>query len=450
MNLQPRTTSLLRIVSVVGILLLLVLQYIWLKNAYKTIEQNLVNQSVSSLKSAVEEDLFYREEHGRVQLEYQKGPKTKIDSETEIVKVQNIDDFKYLLNDCLYMTGSNTNLSYLDSVFKETIRSEFGFVPEYKLSLIKVKKIGMDTTSYSNKNTVKKIVNANAITLIYRVGFEHSIRLTYPSPSTILIHKAKYILFSSILLVLLVGSILIIQFFNLKREEKFSNFIVDYTKMIAHDLQSPIASIRMMLHKLSTTKRMEAAKLAKYYQLSIDQSDKLLFGLNTLLFLALAERQKLVINGSNVDIEMFVEKVCDRVRRFDSEHKKINIKVHMRPERFAFVIDFNLMENVIYNMLDNAVKYSNDLVNITIICERSETGMIMKIRDDGIGMSEAVQKRIFNLFERGSKYDGTLFGGFGIGLTFVYEAIKAHGGKIMVESKEHLGTLFTIHLPSRV
>jgi signal transduction histidine kinase len=107
-------------------------------------------------------------------------------------------------------------------------------------------------------------------------------------------------------------------------------------------------------------------------------------------------------------------------------------------------MDVELMENVMCNLMDNAIKYTGSESIIHVSCKYENDMVEISVRDNGIGMSEEDLKRVFDLFERGSADEKNIFPGFGIGLHFVRLVVKGHGGKIAVKSRIEMGTEFTI------
>ena len=447
MKLKQHTSSILRIISILGIILLLTLQYLWIKNAYKTVEQTLTDQTVDCLRKAVEEEQTLRDIQRNKSVIFTDNSKPSKDQTVfGSFEVKNIDEMRYLLNDMMVNEGSPVNAFQIDSLFCLKMQAVFGSIPNHNVQIVTNNKIILNVDSLIEAIVISK--KSNTIEILYRIGLEQSIKLEILSPSRSIIQKGKTFLMISILVVLLIGAILLYQYKNYKREDKFSHFIIDYTRMIAHDLQSPISSIRMVLDRLMGKNDLILKTRNEYYQMSIDESDKVLINLNNLLFIASSESNNVTIHRSLFDLELLIEHVSDRIKRMNAEYKTINIHVRMLPERFFFNLDIQLFENLLFNLMDNSVKFSNEIINIYITCTQSKKGLLLEVKDDGIGMSEDVQKRIFNLFERGNTQSGLLFSGYGIGLSFVQKVVQAHNGSIKVLSKEHLGTIFTIQIPN--
>ena len=124
---------------------------------------------------------------------------------------------------------------------------------------------------------------------------------------------------------------------------------------------------------------------------------------------------------------------------------KINIKIS--DEIPPIKIDKDALSQAIYNLLDNAIKFSADKKGIGIIVKREKENLVIKVKDDGIGIPQSEWDKIFEKFYQGKnalKYSPR---GTGLGLTLVRHTAEAHGGKISVESKEGQGSTFSLILP---
>jgi two-component system phosphate regulon sensor histidine kinase PhoR len=105
------------------------------------------------------------------------------------------------------------------------------------------------------------------------------------------------------------------------------------------------------------------------------------------------------------------------------------------------------LTNAISNLIDNAIKYSGDSVQIDIECKAIDRQVHIKINDNGFGISKSDQQKIFDRFERGAEIKRNSISGFGLGLNYVKQVIEAHGGVVALSSKEGKGSEFTITIP---
>jgi two-component system, OmpR family, phosphate regulon sensor histidine kinase PhoR len=443
MSLKPKTYSFLRIASLFGIVLLLILQLIWLLNTNKVAKENFIQQVQTCLKSAIEEELEIKSKKIRIKKEYDYSDK-KVKKRISLMtgNINNMSEVNYVIFDYVKLIGKPVKVEILDSILNVKFKNSFGFIPKHSLSFVKDKEFILGKSTYIPYEYVSKY---NYLKI--RIGTKESVILKINSPLLFLLKLNLSIILFSLLIIILISIVLIFQYNNFKREKKFSKFIIDYTRMIAHDLQSPISSFRMLLQHFKANPNMEPSKLDEFCTMGMDHSDRILFSLNNLLFLATSENTCFNIHKTPTDISLIMEQVAGRIRRMNASDKVINLNIHYKPDRIFIPIDINLMENVFFNLLENAVKFSNEIVAITVVVIEEKNGYSLTIQDNGIGMTEEVQTRIFDIFDRGSDKAGSMFSGYGIGLSFVQKVVNAHGGTITVSSKPDWGSIFTLFLP---
>ena len=186
-----------------------------------------------------------------------------------------------------------------------------------------------------------------------------------------------------------------------------------------------------------------------YYQICQEQSSKLLKTVERILLVAKAEHTAIVPNKDTVEVIPFVDKIADNFRQNNFRQKQLEIQTHFSSDQLMGFFDTFLIENVLSNLIDNAVKYSDTTVKIEISCTLTEKSLRLSVKDNGFGISEKEIKHIFNNFERGDKIERRGIDGFGIGLNYVQKVIKAHKGTISVKSEEGKGSEFIIELPSK-
>jgi two-component system phosphate regulon sensor histidine kinase PhoR len=129
------------------------------------------------------------------------------------------------------------------------------------------------------------------------------------------------------------------------------------------------------------------------------------------------------------------------------EDRKGYIKTHFKASKSSILANSTYLTNVIVNVLDNAVKYSDNSPKIDITTENVGNNILMLVKDQGIGMSKAVQKRIFEEFYREHTGDVHNVKGHGLGLSNVKRIVENHQGTVTVESEKGKGSTFIIKLP---
>ena len=205
----------------------------------------------------------------------------------------------------------------------------------------------------------------------------------------------------------------------------------------------------MLTSRILSDKSMDPEKIDLYNNEKLNQCSKLLLGIDNILLLAKSEQSKLMIRKSTVNMHQFIHKIVEKYKVSDFLRKSLKIETNFDAEECVAYIDPDLMENVVLNLIENAIKYSNENVEITISCAIQNKHLLIRVKDNGFGISKTDQKHIFQIFERGKKIPSNQIKGFGIGLYYVDKVVKAHQGKVDVISEIAVGSEFIIDIPNR-
>ena len=228
---------------------------------------------------------------------------------------------------------------------------------------------------------------------------------------------------------------------------KISQIREDFSYAMIHDMKTPLSTI-MMVQDMLKSGRLEGKPEIKdkYMSIAESETDHLFALTNKILTISKLENHKLEMNRTEVELTPIIEKLTEKFKA--KAQKPVNFTISLQAK--TAYADKDYLGEVLSNLIDNAIKYSKESVEIHITTEESERYTILKVRDNGLGISEADQKVIFQKYERAaaakrSRRNGA--SGFGLGLNFVDQVIKAHEGRIFVNSTEGEFTEFTIYLP---
>jgi len=221
-----------------------------------------------------------------------------------------------------------------------------------------------------------------------------------------------------------------------------SNFL----SLITHDLKTPIARV----HGIAESMLKEAfdklnEEERKSLKAIMKNSDELNNFISRIIKLAQIEASKVKLNLESKDINALIEESLEHFTFFLKE-KEIDLEKKLEP-MFSTKMDVQLIAQVLYNLFDNAIKYSSHKSKITV--SSLEEGGFVKVvvRDEGIGISQAHLKRMFSKFYRVKDERTTNVKGSGLGLYLVKYFVELHGGQISVESEPEKGSTFTFSLP---
>ena len=222
------------------------------------------------------------------------------------------------------------------------------------------------------------------------------------------------------------------------------------TYSMIHDIKTPLSTIRLGLGALDHEKIVnDPEKRTKYLQVISTETQHAYSLINRILTISKSQAGKLELRKVQVDMTSMLSKIEEnfRVNRL----KNVSFENHINCQ-YAFA-DEEYLKEIFYNLIDNSIKYSDGDVTIRISTDKVDKGVSIRVRDNGIGISKADQKVIFDKYERASAAKRTFkkkgAPGFGLGLTYVFQVIDAHEGMIGVESELGKYTEFSIFLPDQ-
>ncbi len=231
------------------------------------------------------------------------------------------------------------------------------------------------------------------------------------------------------------------------KQKKISEMKNDFINNMTHEFKTPIATVSLACQALSDQDIQKSEDLYGNYINIIDQENKRL-GLmaEKILQTALIEKGELKLNNQEVDIHEVIEEAVKNIQ-MQIEIKDGAIHTLFGAMQCAIIGDRLHLINVISNLLDNANKYTPRKPQIEIETENNHDGLLLYIKDNGIGISKSDQKKIFEKLYRVHTGDRHDVKGFGLGLSYVKFIVEKHGGTIGLESEVNKGTKFRIYLP---
>jgi two-component system phosphate regulon sensor histidine kinase PhoR len=255
----------------------------------------------------------------------------------------------------------------------------------------------------------------------------------------------------NITLVFTVFSVLAILFFLysiwvILKQKRLSELQRDFINNMTHEFKTPIASIKIAADVIANDqKTKEDTRLSRYAQIIREQNTRLNDQVEKVLNIARMEKDSIDLKKEWIDLNETLDKII-RAENVKVQHGNMNF--HPHTEKIYIETDSLHFVNVICNILDNAVKYSmQDHPEIQVTTSIEKQHVKIAIQDNGIGISEEDQKKLFDKFFRVSTGDKHDVKGFGLGLFYVKNICRAHGWWISVQSALGKGTTFTIDIP---
>ena len=221
----------------------------------------------------------------------------------------------------------------------------------------------------------------------------------------------------------------------------------EFLSIASHELKTPVTSLLGYTQVLERrlARQLDAAERdRRAVRVIVEQSERLNKLIGTLLDLSRVQRGVFTVERRPVDLVAIVRTVVEQVEPTLVTH---SVKLICVEETLVVEGDEQRLEQVVQNLLQNAVKYSPEGGEVTVRVERKEQQAVLSVADRGIGIPEAARTQIFDRFFRASNVDRNNISGFGIGLYVVNEIVSRHGGSVEVSSAEGQGSTFTVSLP---
>jgi len=340
------------------------------------------------------------------------------------------------------------NFNSLGALLKqELLANNITLEPSYRISLAR-----KDSTIYMTASNVKGEFlpeNTYKTPLFGNDIFRDPgmLFVSFPNKNSAIISNLSATLASSIGLLLVLVFIFSYTLYAILKQKKLSEMKTDFINNMTHEFKTPVATIMIASEALKDSEVTEdKARLKRLAGIIYDENVRLGNHIERVLSIARLEKGELKMENTEVDVNDLIVIVLDSME-LQLQKRNAIINVHTDAAHAIIYGDELHLSNVIYNLIDNANKYSSDTPEITITTRNTGKNLIIEIADKGIGMTKEQSKRIFDQFYRvptGNLHDVK---GFGLGLNYVQDIIKKLNGTIKVSSEKDRGTTFEISLP---
>ncbi len=250
------------------------------------------------------------------------------------------------------------------------------------------------------------------------------------------------IVFIALLLCCFAYTVMVIQ-----KQKKLSTIKNEFINNLTHEFKTPIASISLAANMLKNNEEDIDDKRKVNYLNLIDHETKRLEGqVDKVLQIAMIDSGNFSLEKKRLNVHDIIERVVESMNLVVSKRKG-RIELNLRAQQSELMADETHLVNIIYNLVDNALKYTMDVPQIKISTVDSKDGVEITVKDNGIGIGEEIQKYIFDKFYRAETGDVHNVKGFGLGLSYVKKIIEAHKGKIALSSQIDKGSEFRLYFP---
>lgn len=276
---------------------------------------------------------------------------------------------------------------------------------------------------------------------------KYQLLLTFPQKKKFLFSELIGICILSIIFTLIIIIAYASALNQLIKQRQISLIKTDFINNMTHEFKTPIATINLALDAIKNPKIIDdKEKVLRYLQMIKDENKRMHAQVENVLRISKLEKKELDINKESANIHDIIEDAIEHVNLIVDDRNG-TITTHFDANRTSVLLNDVHFTNVIVNILDNAIKYSPEEPVIDIYTENVKDFVIVKIKDQGLGMSKVAQKRIFEKFYREHTGDLHNVKGHGLGLAYVKRIIEDHNSQIFVESEKGKGSTFIIKVP---
>ena len=338
---------------------------------------------------------------------------------------------------------------FLESELTREFRNrEIGLDFDYAVSLSKTDSVIYRFAAHGDGSKRLSDEAYNTVLFPSDMGGDRAVlSVLFPDRSSLLMGNMKVMLISSITLLLAMILIFAYTILSILKQKKLSAMKNDFMNNMTHEFKTPVATIMIASESLKDPEiSNDRARVSRLAGIIYDENVRLGNHIERVLNIARLEKGDVNIDADPIDINDLISTVTDSMAL---QLQKNNVQIDYRLEaRDSVVLGDELhLSNVVFNLLDNAIKYTESAPVIQICTRSTEKNLYLSIKDNGMGMNKAQLGRIFDQFYRiptGNIHD---IKGFGLGLSYVYDIVKRLGGTIKVKSELHKGTEFDITFP---
>jgi two-component system phosphate regulon sensor histidine kinase PhoR len=255
-----------------------------------------------------------------------------------------------------------------------------------------------------------------------------------------------FLIVSFVVIVILIFSFYYIMANNLK-QKKLSVIKNDFISNMTHEFKTPISTISLaseMLDDASISQTPE--KQTRYVKMIRDENKRLSVLVESILQTSILDKGEFILKLSEVDVHEIIDTAINNTHLLIAQRNG-SVQTFLKAQKFKLQADRVHLTNIIFNLIDNAIKYSREAPEIIVTSYNTSEGIMIEIKDNGIGISKENQRKIFDKFYRVPTGNVHNVKGFGLGLSYVLAVILKHHGTISVNSELGKGSTFKVHLP---
>jgi len=333
----------------------------------------------------------------------------------------------------------------IDSLYAALLAKE-GVDVSYRI--IKIAAPGRDSASVQLTVSIDKRAKVFATKRV-PVGFISPVyyKAEFADSRMHILEKISPQLLLSLLLIALTTISFVFIYRSLLAQKRLTEIKNEFIGNITHELKTPIATVSVAIEAMKNFDALQnPARTKEYLGIAGQELNRLSLLVDKVLRLSMFETQQVELKYEWFDLKALVQEVTGSMQ-LQFEKFGAAIKLHFQGEDFSLMADRMHITSVVYNLLDNALKYSKASPEIEINIATATNEMVLTVKDNGIGIPAPYKEKIFDKFFRvphGNKHNVK---GYGLGLSYVAHIIAEHKGSVTADSEEGKGTTFIIKLP---
>ncbi len=407
------------LLGLVGTIGILIAQLVWTYKAF-TLEEKKFSQKVHIALLEVAREIYANNEH-------------EISTKDLIQKVSN--DY-YVVN-----VNDDIDPAVLEH-FLKTEFTKFNIITDFEYAVYNCESDDMMYGKYISVNDEadpnKEIRFEKYKDLVYYFA------VRFPQEKTYLLSSLKFWLILSIVLMLILV-IYVYSIYTLIQQKKYSELQRDFINNMTHEFKTPLSSILLASNSLQNQSSVrENEKLNTYAEIISQQGKKLNHHIEKILNVARNDEFAMALNPVSLNLNEILHQVS---RSVQTKHPEVQISIDSNPDISIRADEFHFT-NVVQNLLDNSIKYSDETPEIQIITSQNKKGIQLDFSDNGIGIPPKNLGFIFDKFYRVSDKKNNEVNGFGLGLYYVKRIVQQHGWKISARNNVEKGINISIFIPN--
>ncbi|MGB4773764.1 MAG: HAMP domain-containing sensor histidine kinase [Daejeonella sp.] len=272
--------------------------------------------------------------------------------------------------------------------------------------------------------------------------------INFPNKSTLLLSNVNVLLSSSVALLFILTACFSYTILTILKQKKISEMKTDFINNMTHEFKTPVATIMIASEALKDPElTADKSRIDRLATIIYDENVRLGNHIERVLNIAKIDKGDMKLERKEVEMNDLIAAIIDSMS-LQLQKRNAEVELHLNASNSTVLGDELHLSNVIFNLLDNANKYSPEDPKIKISTANSGKYLVIKVADKGIGMNKDQLAKIFDQFYRISTGNLHDVKGFGLGLSYVNDIIKRLGGTIRVKSEKDKGSEFEINIPT--